>query len=420
MIAPLRKVGGRLPGGRSRTRIRAVMAFALLVQCRTLRWFMDGFAQTFSEEGETMVAASVVPATQDDNRDASFVRYEVDVDINERFPKRPVKLEKQTFFGQLLFLFLIRLPAAAPLGLADRTAVAFAAIHHCDVEFQDPNLNIVYYQNMTYTEVVEIQAIRCLVGRVPWDNWWAIIDRSEVVETDIAKLPPFLMRSLVQPKPHPMTSEMRNHRIRNEPCSGDKPHPRLEARSAQSAAPYNLRSRTGSHSKGHPAQNTVKESSPAPSISTSIPSSDEPDLTPVLRPITNEDPVNRTWRAMTARALGPVPPNNHRAIALATANNSVSGQHRSLPRPQRKGKQRAVPATVHAPIASTSKHPPAEDHPEEMRFNAGSPQHQQILFDLREADNQVKHLEANLDFYKKKCERLSTMLKANGIKPALD
>lgn len=87
-------------------------------------------------------------------------------------------LELRTFFGRLLYVFLVRLPAAEPLGLPEPTVVLFAAVQRCDTVYQDQDLDIHYYQNMSHTEIIDIWSLKALVGRIPWDGWWAIIDRS--------------------------------------------------------------------------------------------------------------------------------------------------------------------------------------------------------------------------------------------------
>ena len=83
-----------------------------------------------------------------------------------------------TCFGQLFQIFLIQLPAAPNLGISTPTAIILASIHKCDVELEDEDLDFHYYRNMTHLDVVDITCIKALVGRVAWDGWWAIIDRS--------------------------------------------------------------------------------------------------------------------------------------------------------------------------------------------------------------------------------------------------
>ncbi|KAJ2918456.1 hypothetical protein MD484_g1965, partial [Candolleomyces efflorescens] len=134
--------------------------------------------QTFSEAGETIIAAGVVTTTAQDSRDASYVRYELLVDRNAAYRNRPVDFQLTTCFGQLFQIFLIPLPAAPPLGISAPTTVLLASIHKCNIELEDQDLDFYYYRNMTHLDMVDITCIKALVGRVAWDGWWAVIDRS--------------------------------------------------------------------------------------------------------------------------------------------------------------------------------------------------------------------------------------------------
>lgn len=105
-------------------------------------------------------------------------QYRVQIDKNEAHRKKPVELVWTNLYGRLLYVFLITLPAAPHLNLPRPTTVALAAIHKCDVELKDPELEIHYYRNMSNVDVVDITTVKALVGRIAWDGWWAIIDRS--------------------------------------------------------------------------------------------------------------------------------------------------------------------------------------------------------------------------------------------------
>ncbi|KAF7333167.1 hypothetical protein MVEN_02382500 [Mycena venus] len=58
-----------------------------------------------SEAGDTMRSCSL-GIVAEDGRDATYIRYEMLVDKNAHYPRRPVKLVKQTFYGQLTHLYL--------------------------------------------------------------------------------------------------------------------------------------------------------------------------------------------------------------------------------------------------------------------------------------------------------------------------
>ena len=144
--------------------------------------------------GDVMNASSVV-AMGDDRRDATFVRvsvefllvivvswhcqYEMLVDRNACYAKRPVILDSQIFFGQLQHIIVVRLPASLALGLKLQTTIILAAIRTCyNPRIQSDN-GMHYYSQEGHLEVVDMECVKCLVGRVKDGKEWAIVDRSE-------------------------------------------------------------------------------------------------------------------------------------------------------------------------------------------------------------------------------------------------
>ena len=70
------------------------------------------------------------------------------------------------------------MPATDDLLLDKPENLLLASIKNCRIE-RDNDLDMHYYRNEDgYTEVVDISAIQCLVGRVFDHGWWTIIDRS--------------------------------------------------------------------------------------------------------------------------------------------------------------------------------------------------------------------------------------------------
>jgi len=102
------------------------------------------------------------------------------VDKNARYKKRPVILEKKTFFGQLQNIFLLRLNNSTALRLQSSQTIILAAIRNCANAQQRNNLDIHYYSQDGRLEVVDITCVQCVVGRVRdlQNKEWAIIDRS--------------------------------------------------------------------------------------------------------------------------------------------------------------------------------------------------------------------------------------------------
>ncbi|KAJ3501992.1 hypothetical protein NLJ89_g9087 [Agrocybe chaxingu] len=147
-----------------------------------------------SDEGDTFRASSLM-TVRDDSRNASFVRYEVFVDIHERHKRRKPKYELQTFYGELQHIFLAKFEedsACRLLGLPneEKDVIILAEIKSCVLDAEDSNLDsldIHFYSKSGPTHIVDIKAVQCLVGRVrDGDRGWALIDRSGSLARAIA------------------------------------------------------------------------------------------------------------------------------------------------------------------------------------------------------------------------------------------
>jgi len=85
----------------------------------------------------------------------------------------------QNFFGQLNRILLIELPSAQRLNLDEPTTVIVALIREVKTTLRN---GIYYFKNFGVEEVVDLNTLQCVVGRV-WDrDEWAIIDRSDNVD----------------------------------------------------------------------------------------------------------------------------------------------------------------------------------------------------------------------------------------------
>jgi hypothetical protein len=102
------------------------------------------------------------------------------VDKNSRFKNRQVVLEKRTFFGQLQNIFLLCLDNSAALRLQSCKTIILAAIRNCANTKQHNSLDIHYYTQNGRLEVVDMNCVQCVVGRVQdlQKKEWAILDRS--------------------------------------------------------------------------------------------------------------------------------------------------------------------------------------------------------------------------------------------------
>ncbi|KAF9474439.1 hypothetical protein BDN70DRAFT_815708 [Pholiota conissans] len=139
-------------------------------------------------EGDTIWASSL-KNRQGDTRDATFVRYQMLVDVNERHRQQETILDLQTFYGQLQNIILLKFQdptARRALGLTanalDIDVLIFAAIRTCNLGPNDPNLrglDVHFYSTLGALQIVDLNCVQCLVARVKdVDQGWAIIDRS--------------------------------------------------------------------------------------------------------------------------------------------------------------------------------------------------------------------------------------------------
>ena len=100
------------------------------------------------------------------------------VDRNAHYAKRRIILDSQIFFRQLQHIFIVSLPASLALGLKIRTTIILAAVHTCfNPRIQSDN-GMHYYSREGHLEVVNMECVKCLVGRVKDGKEWAIVDCS--------------------------------------------------------------------------------------------------------------------------------------------------------------------------------------------------------------------------------------------------
>ncbi|KAL4244402.1 hypothetical protein ABKN59_010137 [Abortiporus biennis] len=114
----------------------------------------------------------------EDSRDASFVRYEMLVDRNAHSRRRAVELVPKTFYGQLERILAVRLRHQPEAPQSSPQTILLAAIRTCRVNKRHKELDIHYYEDLGPLEIVDLNSIQCLVGRICDRKQWAIIDRS--------------------------------------------------------------------------------------------------------------------------------------------------------------------------------------------------------------------------------------------------
>ncbi|KAG8809635.1 hypothetical protein FRC18_004456 [Serendipita sp. 400] len=126
--------------------------------------------------GDLLRVASAVKRTSGEHRNNSYVRYVLYVDIYARQRRREPAFEPRTYFGCLEEIYEVLLPAQPPFE-AEVKVLLLALIRPCDAMFNS-QMNAYTYRNYKPLEVVDIQTIESVVGRVPYGNGWAIVDRS--------------------------------------------------------------------------------------------------------------------------------------------------------------------------------------------------------------------------------------------------
>ena len=105
-------------------------------------------------------------------------QYKLYVDKFRNQRRKTPKFELKTFYGQILHIIVLQLPEAEELRLDSPQTVILASIKNIAIK-RSNDLDMHFYQNEDgYTELVDISAIQCLVGRIFDRGWWTVLDRS--------------------------------------------------------------------------------------------------------------------------------------------------------------------------------------------------------------------------------------------------
>jgi hypothetical protein len=89
-----------------------------------------------------------------------------------------VVLEPQVLFGQLQNIFVISLGPSPALKLIKKTTLILAAIRSCADPQVRAESSTYHYLREGAMEVVDMNCVQCLVGRLKDGNGWAIVDRN--------------------------------------------------------------------------------------------------------------------------------------------------------------------------------------------------------------------------------------------------
>jgi hypothetical protein len=76
----------------------------------------------------------------------------------------------------------LELPSSQRLNLDEPTTVIVALIREVKATLRN---GIYYYKNFGVDEVVDLDALQCVVGRIRDRDEWAVIDRSDNVDIQV-------------------------------------------------------------------------------------------------------------------------------------------------------------------------------------------------------------------------------------------
>ena len=107
-----------------------------------------------------------------------LLQYTQFVDRNIRHRRKTPDFKENFFFGQLGRILVLDLPSASKLHLAEPTTIIVAVIREVKAKLMN---GIYYYKEFGVDEVVDLETIQCVVGRIKDRGQWALIDRSDSV-----------------------------------------------------------------------------------------------------------------------------------------------------------------------------------------------------------------------------------------------
>lgn len=112
----------------------------------------------------------------------SFLQYTLFVDRHARHRRKTPEFEEKIFFGQLNRILLLDLPQMPQLPLAEPTTLILAVIQQVKATLRD---GLYYYKDFGADEVVDLNTVQCVVGRVKDRGEWTIVDRSDTTSAQV-------------------------------------------------------------------------------------------------------------------------------------------------------------------------------------------------------------------------------------------
>jgi hypothetical protein len=106
-------------------------------------------------------------------------QYQLSVDRYAHKKRRQPELEMRDFFGRVLQFFVVDI-CAAPEHSISQQSIIFAVVRRLKITRQSEHpLRLCYFKDDSgRVEIIDLNQIQCLVGRVYDRDEWSIVDRN--------------------------------------------------------------------------------------------------------------------------------------------------------------------------------------------------------------------------------------------------
>lgn len=138
------------------------------------------FGKLQIREADTVYSSKGYGLRQENQRDASFIQYELLIDERAHRRNEEPILSPRTFFGQLERVFICVLRPSAALEITEPTPLILMDVNCCNTT--KDRFDFHEYTHFRGCEIVDGTAIRALVGRIMDREKWVFVRREGVVE----------------------------------------------------------------------------------------------------------------------------------------------------------------------------------------------------------------------------------------------
>ncbi|KIO21587.1 hypothetical protein M407DRAFT_80244 [Tulasnella calospora MUT 4182] len=138
------------------------------------------FGKLQIREADTVYSSNGYGQRQENQRDASFIQYELLIDERAHRRNEEPVLSPRTFFGQLERVFICVLHPSAALEITEPTPLILMDVNCCNTA--EDRFGFHEYTHFRGREIVDGTAIRALVGRIMDRDKWVFVRRKGVYE----------------------------------------------------------------------------------------------------------------------------------------------------------------------------------------------------------------------------------------------